>query len=153
MVLGTLVVLLWITVFVGSAGAQTTGQTSRSDLIKQANAPISTIFQIRFQDSYAPAFQGKLHGQGNTFSIAVTMPLPKYRLLPFPQLSLITVPVATTLPLPTGTSEPFSGPLDLRETPVNAPIWLLLLENGDNRDSMAEDPVCRKPVSVTLSIA
>jgi hypothetical protein len=28
------------------------------------------------------------------------MPLPKYRLLPFPQLSLLTIPAAVTLPLP-----------------------------------------------------
>ena len=34
--------------------------------------------------------------------------------------------------------EPFSGPLHLREMPVNALICLLLLESRDNRDSMAE---------------
>ena len=73
---------------------------SQSDLVKQANAPISSLFQIRLQDSYAPAFQGALRGQGNFFSIAIGMPLPKYRLLPFPQLSLLTVPTAITLPLP-----------------------------------------------------
>jgi len=39
-----------------------------------------------------------VHGRGNTFSLAVTMPLPEYRLLPFPQLSLLTLPVAVTLP-------------------------------------------------------
>jgi hypothetical protein len=39
-----------------------------------------------------------LHGRGNTFSIAVTMPLARYRLLPFPQLSLLSLPVAVTLP-------------------------------------------------------
>jgi hypothetical protein len=73
---------------------------SQSDLIKQANAPISSLFQIRLQDSYEPAFQGPLRGQGNSFSIAIGMPLPKYRLLPFPQLSLLTIPVSVTLPLP-----------------------------------------------------
>jgi hypothetical protein len=49
---------------------------------------------------YAPAFQGRLHGPGNFFSIAITMPLPEYRLLPLPQFSLLTIPVAATLPLP-----------------------------------------------------
>jgi hypothetical protein len=73
---------------------------SQSDLVNQANAPISSIFQIRLQDAYAPAFQGALRGQGNLFSIAIGMPLPQYRLLPFPQLSLLTIPVAVTLPLP-----------------------------------------------------
>jgi hypothetical protein len=68
-----------------------------SDLVKQANAPISSIMQVRLQDSYAPQFSD-VHGQGNTFSIAVTMPLPEYRLLPFPQLSLLTLPVAVTVP-------------------------------------------------------
>jgi hypothetical protein len=73
---------------------------SQSDLVNQANAPISSIFQIRLQDAYAPAFQGALRGQGNLFSIAIGMPLPQYRLLPFPQLSLLTIPAAVTLPLP-----------------------------------------------------
>src|SRR3984893_18000131 len=73
---------------------------SQSDLVKQANAPISSLFQIRLQDSYAPAFQGGLRGQGNFFSIAIGMPLPQYRFLPFPQLSLLTIPAAVTLPLP-----------------------------------------------------
>jgi hypothetical protein len=71
--------------------------TAQSDLVKQANAPISSILQIRLQDSYAPQFWD-LHGRGNTFSVAMTMPLPKYRLLPFPQLSLLTLPVAVTPP-------------------------------------------------------
>jgi hypothetical protein len=75
---------------------------SQADLVKQSNAPISSLFQIRLEDSYAPAFQGQLHGQGNLFAIAVGMPLPEYRLLPLPQLSLLTIPVAATLPLPTG---------------------------------------------------
>jgi hypothetical protein len=69
----------------------------KADLVKQANAPISSIMQVRFQDTYAPEFKG-LNGQGNTFSIAVTMPLPEFRLLPFPQLSLVTLPVAVTQP-------------------------------------------------------
>jgi hypothetical protein len=70
---------------------------AQDDLVKQANAPISSIMQVRFQNSYAPQFTD-LSGQGNTFSIAVTMPLPEHRLLPFPQLSLLTVPLAVTVP-------------------------------------------------------
>jgi hypothetical protein len=81
--------------------------TTQSNLVNQANAPISSLFQIRLQDSYAPAFQGQLRGQGNFFSIAVGMPLPKYRLPPFPQLSLLTIPAAVTLPLPLGSSTAF----------------------------------------------
>src|SRR5215469_2157233 len=77
---------------------------SQSDLVNQANAPISSLFQIRLQDAYAPAFQGALRGQGNSFSIAIGMPLPQYRVLPFPQLSLLTIPAAVTLPLPLGSS-------------------------------------------------
>jgi len=80
---------------------------SQSELVNQANAPISSIFQIRLQDVYAPAFQGALHGQGNFFSIGIGMPLPQYRLLPFPQLSLLTIPAAVTLPLPLGSSTGF----------------------------------------------
>jgi hypothetical protein len=86
----------------GLVRAQATDPTKHSELVNQANAPISSLFQIRLQDAYAPAFQGQLHGQGNLFSIAVTMPLPEYRLLPLPQLSLLTIPVAATLPLPAG---------------------------------------------------
>jgi hypothetical protein len=80
---------------------------TQAEIVNQANAPISSLFQIRFQDSYAPAFQGQLRGQGNFFSIAVGMPLPQYRLLPFPQLSLLTIPAAITLPLPLGSSTGF----------------------------------------------
>jgi hypothetical protein len=66
-------------------------------LVKQANAPISSILQLRLQDSYLPEFSG-VRGQGNTLTATVTMPLPKYRLLPLPQLSLLSAPVAVTLP-------------------------------------------------------
>ena len=83
-----------------------TGPT-QAELVNQANAPISSLFQIRLQDSYAPAFQGQLRGQGNLFSIAIGMPLPQYRLLPFPQLSLLTIPAAVTLPLPFGSFTAF----------------------------------------------
>ncbi len=77
------------------------GSAPKPSLVKQANAPISSILQIRLQNTYLPQFTG-LQGEGNTFSIAVTMPLPKYRLLPFPQLSLLTIPAAVTLPGVTG---------------------------------------------------
>jgi len=70
---------------------------AQAELVKQANAPISSILQVRLQDTYVPEFIG-LSGQGNTFSIAVTMPIPKYRLLPIPQLSLLTIPAAVSLP-------------------------------------------------------
>jgi|SRR6202522_1473636 len=96
-----------ITVSVARADSGTTPSISQSDLVNQANAPISSIFQVRLQDAYAPAFQGALHGQGNLFSIAIGMPLPEYRLLPFPQLSLLTIPAAVTLPLPLGSSTGF----------------------------------------------
>ena len=70
---------------------------AESNLVKQANAPISSILQIRVQDSYVPRFTD-LHGQGNTVAMAMTMPLPAYRLLPLPQLSLLGIPTATTVP-------------------------------------------------------
>src|SRR5512136_2055758 len=72
-------------------------ESERSNLVKQANAPISSIMQVRFQDTYVPQFKD-LQGNGNTFTVALTMPLPKYRLLPLPQLSLLTVPAAVTVP-------------------------------------------------------
>jgi len=67
------------------------------NLVQQANAPIATVFQVRLQDLYTPSFAGA-DGTGNTFSVAVTMPLPAYRLLPFPQLSVLTLPAAVKLP-------------------------------------------------------
>ena len=75
----------------------TTAALDQSQLVKQANAPISSIVQIRLQDTYVPQFYG-LNGEGNTATVALTMPLPKYRLLPIPQLSLLTIPAAVTLP-------------------------------------------------------
>jgi hypothetical protein len=67
------------------------------DLVKQANASISSILQVRLQDSYAPRFTG-VSGQGNTFTIGLTMPFPEFRLLPLPQLSLLSIPAAVTVP-------------------------------------------------------
>ncbi len=52
--------------------------SSQTNLVKQANAPISSILQIRLQDGYAPEFTD-LHGRGDVFTIAATMPLPEYR--------------------------------------------------------------------------
>src|SRR5882757_5769580 len=48
--------------------------------------------------------------------------------------------------------EPFSGPLYLPETPVNALIWLLLLENPDNRDSVAERVGFEPSVTFEISL-
>jgi len=73
------------------------GAQAKPDLVKQANAPISSILQFRLQDTYQPQFTG-LDGQGNAVTLAMTMPFPKYRLLPLPQLSLLTIPAAITLP-------------------------------------------------------
>src|SRR5262249_9044049 len=67
------------------------------NLVKQANAPISSILQVRIQDTYVPDFTGA-DGQGNTLTMAVTMPLPAHRLIPRPQLSLLTLPTAVTTP-------------------------------------------------------
>ncbi len=93
-----------VSAVMGASGARADGGSAtpltQAEIVNQANAPISSLFQIRLQDAYAPAFQGSLRGQGNLFSIAVGMPLPQYRLLPFPQLSLLTIPAAVTLPLP-----------------------------------------------------
>jgi hypothetical protein len=90
-----------LAVVLGASGALADDErpsvSAQSDLVKAANAPISSILQIRLQDSFAPQFWD-LHGRGNTFSIAMTMPVPEYRLLPFPQLSLLTLPVAVTVP-------------------------------------------------------
>jgi hypothetical protein len=104
-------VVLVLVLRVGIAQADSTSPPppTQAELVNQANAPISSIFQIRLQDAYAPAFQGALHGEGNLFSIQVGMPLPPFRLLPIPQLSLLTIPAAVTLPLPTpfGTTTAF----------------------------------------------
>src|ERR1700680_4041457 len=101
-----LALAIWIFAVIAAAPARADSgnqaSQEQSDLINQANAPISSVFQIRLQDAYAPAFQGRLHGQGNFFSIAITMPLPEYRLLPLPQFSLLTITVAATLPLAGG---------------------------------------------------
>ncbi|MGO9380069.1 MAG: hypothetical protein ACLP29_16175 [Dissulfurispiraceae bacterium] len=97
--------LIFIALCVSFASSLSTAQGDDSNqiapaqpnLVNAANAPISSIMQIRFLDTYVPEFNG-LHGQGNTAAIALTMPLPEYRLLPFPQLSLLTIPTAVTLP-------------------------------------------------------
>src|SRR5271168_4656762 len=90
--------MAWVGTGSARADSSTATTLTQAEIVNQANAPISSLFQIRLQDSYAPAFQGQLRGQGNSFSIAVGMPLPQYRLLPFPQLSLLTIPAAVTLP-------------------------------------------------------
>jgi hypothetical protein len=67
------------------------------NLVKQANSPLSDVFQIRVQDAFIPAFRD-LPGRSNSVSLGIVMPLPKYRLIPLPQLSLLTIPAAVTLP-------------------------------------------------------
>ena len=92
-------VLLGCTLGAGAASPETdaTSAPAQPDLVKAANAPISEVFQLRIQDSYVPEFD-RLRGSGNTVTIGVNMPLPKYRLLPFPQLSVVTIPAAITVP-------------------------------------------------------
>jgi hypothetical protein len=92
MLLGALICAATI---VGEALADDTSPEEK--LVKQANAPISSILQVRLQNTYQPEFSD-VPGDGNVFSIALTMPFPKYRLLPIPQLSLLTFPAAVTTP-------------------------------------------------------
>ncbi len=75
----------------------TPGAQGKPDLVKQANAPVSSILQVRLQDTWQPEFAGT-DGLGNVLTLSVTMPFPKYRLLPLPQLSLLTIPAAVTMP-------------------------------------------------------
>ncbi len=67
------------------------------DLVRTANAPLSDILQLRLQNTYIPQLNG-IDGDTDTLTLAITMPLPKYRLIPFPQLSLLTIPGAVTVP-------------------------------------------------------
>jgi hypothetical protein len=67
------------------------------DLVRAANAPLSDILQLRVQDTYVPEFRDA-DGDGNTLAFGITMPLPKYRLIPFPQLSLLTIPADVRVP-------------------------------------------------------
>jgi hypothetical protein len=71
--------------------------TTPPNLVKAANAPLSDVLQLRVQDTYIPEFH-RVDGDANTLSLAITMPLPKYRLIPFPQLSLLTIPASVTSP-------------------------------------------------------
>ncbi len=73
------------------------GDQAKPNLVKQANAPISSILQLRLQDTYQPQFTGP-DGEGNAVTLSVTMPFPKRRLLPLPQLSLLTIPAVITTP-------------------------------------------------------
>src|SRR5262245_61867334 len=92
-----LVALVAVVIGAGSARAEDERPDVQADLVKQANAPLSSVLQVRLQDSFAPQFWD-VPGKGNTVALAITMPLPEYRLLPFPQLSLLTLPVAVTVP-------------------------------------------------------
>ena len=81
-----------------AALAEDAAPPSQPNLVTQANAPLSSVLQLRLQEGYQPEFK-HVDGDGNVFLIGITMPLPKYRLLPFPQLSLLTIPAAVTPPL------------------------------------------------------
>lgn len=83
----------------GGAGAADSAPSAdtQGNLVKQANAPVSSILQLRLQDTYQPEFSDT-DGLGNVLTFSVTMPLPKHRLLPLPQLSLLTIPAAVTMP-------------------------------------------------------
>ncbi|UFS70642.1 hypothetical protein LPW11_00270 [Geomonas sp. RF6] len=81
----------------GARGEETPDPSPQADLVNQANAPISSILQLRLLESYHPEYLD-LHGDGNAVLFSVTMPLPKRRLIPLPQLSLLSIPAAITLP-------------------------------------------------------
>jgi len=68
---------------------------TQANLVKQSNAPVSDLLQIRFQDSYAPEFQGA-HGQGNIFLINPIVPIPELAVFPYTQLMSLTIPAAIT---------------------------------------------------------
>jgi hypothetical protein len=68
---------------------------TQANLVRQANAPVSDLLQIRFQDSYAPEYQGA-HGQGNVFSINPIIPVPEFAAFPFTQLLSLLIPAAVT---------------------------------------------------------
>jgi len=89
-ILRTLIFIIFIISAVASANEAQSDDCKpvalvKPNLVNAANAPISTVLQVRLQDTYPPEFTN-LDGHGNTFSIALTMPLPEYRLLPFHQL-------------------------------------------------------------------
>jgi hypothetical protein len=67
------------------------------NLVRQANAPISNIFQVRLQDTYLPEFTD-VAGRGNVLTLSMTMPLPAYRMIRRPQLSVLSMPAAVTSP-------------------------------------------------------
>jgi hypothetical protein len=76
------------------------GQTNAPvtpNVVNQANAPLSSIMQVRFRDTYIPKFE-HIKGDGNIFGIDVTMPLPAYRLLPIRHLTRLSMPTVVTNP-------------------------------------------------------
>jgi len=100
MLVRVLAVLVGAAVLLGVAAADDAPSVQlppSTNLVKQANAPISSILQFRLLDTYLPSFTD-VDGQGNTLTMSVTMPLPANRLLPRPQLSLLTLPTAVTTP-------------------------------------------------------
>ena len=80
--LGALLVLA-----IGASGARAQDDrpsaTADPDLVRQANAPISSILQLRLLDTYLPELWD-VHGQTNTLTVSVTMPFPDFACCPSP---------------------------------------------------------------------
>jgi hypothetical protein len=70
---------------------------TQAEIANQANAPLSSIMQVRFRDTYIPKYE-HMAGQSNLFGIDITMPLPAHRLLPIRHLSLLSIPACATVP-------------------------------------------------------
>ena len=89
---------------IGASGARADGGSAatltQAEIVNQANAPISASSRFDCRMHTHPLFKAHCVVRATSSSIAVGMPLPQYRLLPFPQLSLLTIPAAVTLPLP-----------------------------------------------------
>lgn len=67
------------------------------DIVNQANAPISSIMQVRLRNTYIPKFE-HLKGDGNILSVDITMPLPAHRILPIRHLTRVSLPAVVTNP-------------------------------------------------------
>lgn len=85
-----------------------------SEMVMQANAPLSSIMQVRVRNTYIPRFTD-IGGRGNVVGLDMTMPLPAYRFLPIRHLTLLNVPLAITYPKPLGGETGFG---DLRFTDI-----------------------------------
>ncbi|MFA6600016.1 MAG: hypothetical protein WC352_06300 [Candidatus Omnitrophota bacterium] len=89
---------LWVVLLGNAWGARPEGPAlTREELANQANAPLSSIMQVRLRDTWIPKYE-HLSGKSNLFGIDVTMPLPAYRLLPIRHLTRLTIPAVLTNP-------------------------------------------------------